>query len=426
VRTGGTPPILPVLALWAGQLLSTPLEAGLAPDPRVSFFVTSVGNGASAGDYDGLAGADQRCQSLATTAGLPGSAWVAYLSTTTVDARDHIGAGPWYNWAGTLIATDATALHANGIAVGAALDEFGNPVPANRHDILTGAGQAGGLHPVGANCSDFQTSSSSSYVVVGHADGGGVGQTENGGVVAISWNSAHLSNCSQAGLLANGGDGRLYCFLPGGPASTVTPTRTPTVSATPTRTSSSTPTKTATPTPTPSRTLTATLTATASLTPTRTATGVLTATPTSTRTPTPSPTATPTVTPTRSATLTGTPPSTVPDDIDADGQVEPLTDGLLALRWLFGFTGGTLITGAVDTQNCTRCTAAGILAYLNGSDFTFDIDGDGEFSALTDGLLNLRWMFGFRGVALITGAVDTSDCTRCTVQEVEEYLDTLD
>jgi hypothetical protein len=53
---------------------------------------------------------------------------------------------------------------------------------------------------------------------------------------------------------------------------------------------------------------------------------------------------------------------------------------------MFGFSGATLTTEAVDPQNCTRCSAADILAYLNGSGLTFDIDGDGELVALTDGL----------------------------------------
>ena len=42
---------------------------------------------------------------------------------------------------------------------------------------------------------------------------------------------------------------------------------------------------------------------------------------------------------------------------------DPLTDGLLVLRYLFGFTGDTLITGAVGA-NCTRCDAPSIEAYL--------------------------------------------------------------
>ena len=34
-------------------------------------------------------------------------------------------------------------------------------------------------------------------------------------------------------------------------------------------------------------------------------------------------------------------------DIDGDGATDALTDGLLVLRYQFGFTGATLITGAV-------------------------------------------------------------------------------
>jgi hypothetical protein len=147
-------------------------------------------------------------------------------------------------------------------------------------------------------------------------------------------------------------------------------------------------------------------------------------TPTNTPTPsvTPTPTVTHTPTPTLSPTATRTLRPSVADDIDADGQTEPLTDGLLKLRWMFGFTGVTLIGGAVDTQNCTRCSATDIFNYLNGSGLTFDIDGDGEKTPLTDGLLNLRWMFGFRDGTLIAGAVDTQNCTRCNATDIENYI----
>ena len=66
-------------------------------------------------------------------------------------------------------------------------------------------------------------------------------------------------------------------------------------------------------------------------------------------------------------------------------QLEPLTDGLLVLRLLFGFTGATLISGAVGA-GCTRCDATSILAYLEP---LLDIDHDGQVEALTDGLLIL-------------------------------------
>jgi hypothetical protein len=42
----------------------------------------------------------------------------------------------------------------------------------------------------------------------------------------------------------------------------------------------------------------------------------------------------------------------------------PLTDGLLVQRFLFGFTGATLTTGAVDTNLCDRCDANAIQVYL--------------------------------------------------------------
>lgn len=50
-------------------------------------------------------------------------------------------------------------------------------------------------------------------------------------------------------------------------------------------------------------------------------------------------------------------------DIDGNGSVEPLTDGLLLLRYAFGFRGPTLVAGAV-AGDCGRCDAAEIEAYL--------------------------------------------------------------
>ena len=66
-----------------------------------------------------LAGADQYCQDLANTAGTGDLTWHAYLSAlarngqAAVDARDRIGSGPWYNYAGDMIAADVTALHSD-------------------------------------------------------------------------------------------------------------------------------------------------------------------------------------------------------------------------------------------------------------------------------------------------------------------------
>src|SRR6266849_2785859 len=85
-----------------------------APQP-MSFFVTSVGagNGANLG---GLAGADRHCQALATAVGSGSKTWHAYLSANAaggqaaVNARDRIGAGPWYNAKGARIAQNVADL----------------------------------------------------------------------------------------------------------------------------------------------------------------------------------------------------------------------------------------------------------------------------------------------------------------------------
>jgi len=91
-------------------------------------------------------------------------------------------------------------------------------------------------------------------------------------------------------------------------------------------------------------------------------------------------------------------------DIDDDGDVTALTDGLLLLRYLFGFTGQTLTEGAVSST-ANRIAAANIEAYIGEQFDTIDLDGNGTVGALTDGLLLLRHLFGFSGSTLIEGAI---------------------
>lgn len=51
------------------------------PNLDMSFFATSTGSGASGGNLGGLAGADAKCQNLASNAGAGTRTWHAYLST---------------------------------------------------------------------------------------------------------------------------------------------------------------------------------------------------------------------------------------------------------------------------------------------------------------------------------------------------------
>jgi hypothetical protein len=94
------------------------------------------------------------------------------------------------------------------------------------------------------------------------------------------------------------------------------------------------------------------------------------------------------------------------------------------LRAFFDFTGPTLVNAAV-AGNCARCTADEIADHIAALDLVLDIDDDGALEALTDGLLVLRFLFGFTGTTLTTGAVGAS-CDRCDAAAIEPYLHTLD
>lgn len=194
----------------------------------MGFFITSVGSGKGA-DFGGLAGADAHCQKLAAAAGAGNRTWRAYLSVpgsfpnqsnpqgvASVNARDRIGQGPWYNAKGQLIARDLAHLHnGNLISKQTALDERGNVVKGrgdqpNEHDILTGSRADGtAFAPQTDTTCKAWTSSTDGSAIVGHHDRIGP-LPENW---AKSWNFSHQSaGCSQEALVRTGGSGRLYCF----------------------------------------------------------------------------------------------------------------------------------------------------------------------------------------------------------------------
>ena len=67
----------------------------------------------------------------------------------------------------------------------------------------------------------------------------------------------------------------------------------------------------------------------------------------------------------------------------------------------------------------------GIFAQRFASPKRIDIDGDGAVLALSDGILLLRFTFGFSGNVLTVGAVNLAGCTRCDAAAIEPYLKTL-
>ena len=112
--------------------------------------------------------------------------------------------------------------------------------------------------------------------------------------------------------------------------------------------------------------------------------------------------------------------------IDASGaptKYDPLTDGLILLRYLFGVAGDGLTKSAI-AAGADRTETVAIESYLAALRPGLDIDGNGKADALTDGLLIIRYMFGLRGSSLLTSVV-AANATRKTALEIEAYLQGL-
>tara|TARA_B100001123_G_scaffold447238_1_gene604153 strand:- start:3927 stop:4601 length:675 start_codon:yes stop_codon:yes gene_type:complete len=203
-------------------LTGLPLVAQQQDDepPAMGFFVTSVGIGDGA-NLGGLAGADAHCQALAGAAGAGDRTWRAYLSTQgagAVNARDRIGAGPWANANGLIMATNVSSLHHDNSNFNweHSLDENGEQFPSRidgdpdftEHDVLTGTQIVGTAYEGNEDrtCSNW-TSNDEGSAMLGHAD------RYSFTTPGSPWNTAHPSrSCSQPDLVATGGAGRFYCF----------------------------------------------------------------------------------------------------------------------------------------------------------------------------------------------------------------------
>jgi len=113
-------------------------------------------------------------------------------------------------------------------------------------------------------------------------------------------------------------------------------------------------------------------------------------------------------------------------DVDASltgTRYDALTDGLLIIRYLRELT-GTSLTGSALGSTATRTDTDAIKAYLDGIRPALDVDDDGTKDPLTDGLLIMRYLFGLRDGALIAGAVGPL-AQRNTADAIEAYLQAL-
>lgn len=194
-------------------------------DGTMTFFVTSTGMG-DGGNLGGLDGADAFCQQLAVaqSADFGRRTWRAYLSTSSVNAIDRIGNGPWRNAAGVVIANSSAQLHdpANAEPGGPLdatwpindfsipLDETGAQHVNNVHDILTGT-LLDGTVAANETCDDWTSNvaAQDNLVRIGHSNRTGLaGQRQ-------LWHDVHTVGCSQDGtpnVTQGGGRGSFYCF----------------------------------------------------------------------------------------------------------------------------------------------------------------------------------------------------------------------
>ncbi|MET0592789.1 MAG: hypothetical protein ABW133_08830 [Polyangiaceae bacterium] len=259
--TGGT------TATDAGRDGSADAGSDTAPPPptdggasNFSFFVVSMkalqtlsgsvdgfGGDLKFGKADGLTGADEICRQAAEM-GMTGAGskqWRAFLSVTkgpngtAVNARDRIGAGPWYDRAGRLLAANLTDLFAGARPKGDAAivndmpNERGEPnhyvgaggynpsMTVDNHDTITGSDTMGNLRAAGGladTCNDWTSTMVTAKPYVGHS---WPRSTSSG----LQWASDHTAPGCVPGvdrtlggtgtgscIGCSGGYGGFYCF----------------------------------------------------------------------------------------------------------------------------------------------------------------------------------------------------------------------
>lgn len=108
-------------------------------------------------------------------------------------------------------------------------------------------------------------------------------------------------------------------------------------------------------------------------------------------------------------------------DVDGNGQTSPLSDGVMVIRYLDGVRGDALVAGALG-EGATRTAPAEIEAFIADQLANIlDVDDDGEQDAQTDGLLIARQLAGFAGNSLTEGAVNPQGA-RLDPDEIDVFL----
>lgn len=110
-------------------------------------------------------------------------------------------------------------------------------------------------------------------------------------------------------------------------------------------------------------------------------------------------------------------------DQDGNGIVTPLSDGMVIMRHLSGVKADALLDGVVDPPEGVHMDATALHDRLESTRTLLDVDCNGLTDG-RDGILILRYLFGFRGEAVSNGYLDLKGC-RANTGLIEGYLNAL-
>lgn len=87
-------------------------------------------------------------------------------------------------------------------------------------------------------------------------------------------------------------------------------------------------------------------------------------------------------------------------------------------------TAGNISTLSGNTGNVSIGSFTNLFTVATAFGQGLDVDGNGTYSATTDGLLAIRYLLGLRGAALINGAIGANP-TRSSASAIQSYLANL-
>ena len=106
-------------------------------------------------------------------------------------------------------------------------------------------------------------------------------------------------------------------------------------------------------------------------------------------------------------------------DIDQNNSVDALTDGLLLMRYAFGLRGDSLTDNVISSDSLID--KAEVEHNIEQIMHLVDINDDGNFDALTDALILLRYLFGVSGNGLVDEEMLTSN--RPSAGSIKAYIE---